>query len=80
MNADFFGNVFVQEAALGKPNGNFAFLFLGSGMELTGVFFIHSPIIPNLFDCRVNSEPFGRLDEERMKAVDRALLLVVGVI
>jgi mRNA interferase MazF len=26
------------------------------------------------------SEPFGRLDEERMKAVDRALLLVVGVI
>ncbi|MCW5255867.1 type II toxin-antitoxin system PemK/MazF family toxin [Verminephrobacter aporrectodeae subsp. tuberculatae] len=26
------------------------------------------------------SEPFGRLDEERMRAVDRALLLVVGVI
>lgn len=26
------------------------------------------------------SEPFGRLDEERMKMVDRALLLVVGVI
>lgn len=26
------------------------------------------------------SEPFGHLDEERMKAVDRALLLVVGVI
>ena len=26
------------------------------------------------------SEPFGRLDQERMKAVDRALLLVVGVI
>lgn len=26
------------------------------------------------------SEPFGRLDVERMKAVDRALLLVVGVI
>ncbi len=26
------------------------------------------------------SEPFGRLDEERMKTVDRALLLVVGVI
>ncbi len=26
------------------------------------------------------SEPFGRLDDERMKAVDRALLLVVGVI
>ena len=26
------------------------------------------------------TEPFGRLDEERMKAVDRALLLVVGVI
>jgi mRNA interferase MazF len=26
------------------------------------------------------SDPFGRLDEERMKAVDRALLLVIGVI
>ena len=26
------------------------------------------------------SEPFGRLDEERMKAVDRALLLVIGMI
>lgn len=26
------------------------------------------------------SEPFGRLDEERMKMVDRALLLVVGLI
>lgn len=26
------------------------------------------------------SEPFGHLDDERMKAVDRALLLVVGVI
>jgi len=26
------------------------------------------------------TEPFGRLDDERMKAVDRALLLVVGVI
>jgi len=26
------------------------------------------------------SEPFGRLDEERMRAVGRALLLVVGVI
>lgn len=26
------------------------------------------------------SEPLGHLDEERMKAVDRALLLVVGVI
>ena len=26
------------------------------------------------------SEPFGRLDDERMKAVDRALLLVVGMI
>ncbi|MFI4939415.1 MAG: type II toxin-antitoxin system PemK/MazF family toxin [Burkholderiales bacterium] len=26
------------------------------------------------------SEPFGRLDDQRMKAVDRALLLVVGVI
>jgi mRNA interferase MazF len=26
------------------------------------------------------SEPFGRLDGERMKAIDRALLLVVGVI
>ncbi len=26
------------------------------------------------------SEPFGRLDEARMKTVDRALLLVVGVI
>jgi mRNA interferase MazF len=26
------------------------------------------------------SEPFGRLDAERMKAIDRALLLVVGVI
>lgn len=26
------------------------------------------------------SEPFGRLDDERMKAVDRAILLVVGVI
>lgn len=26
------------------------------------------------------SEPFGRLDDERMKAIDRALLLVVGVI
>ena len=25
-------------------------------------------------------EPFGRLDEDRMKTVDRALLLVVGVI
>ena len=24
--------------------------------------------------------PFGRLDDERMKAIDRALLLVVGVI
>ena len=26
------------------------------------------------------NEPFGRLDEERMKRVDRALLLVVGLI
>ncbi len=26
------------------------------------------------------SAPFGRLDDERMKTVDRALLLVVGVI
>lgn len=26
------------------------------------------------------SEPFGRLDEGRMRAVDRALLLVVGMI
>lgn len=26
------------------------------------------------------SGPFGRLDEERMKAVDRALLLIIGVI
>lgn len=26
------------------------------------------------------SEPFGHLDEERMRTVDRALLLVVGVI
>ncbi len=26
------------------------------------------------------SEPFGRLDVERMKAIERALLLVVGVI
>lgn len=26
------------------------------------------------------SEPFGRLDDERMKTIDRALLLVVGVI
>jgi len=26
------------------------------------------------------STPFGRLDDERMKAVDRALLLVVGLI
>jgi mRNA interferase MazF len=26
------------------------------------------------------SEPFGRLDEEKLKMVDRALLLVVGVI
>ncbi len=26
------------------------------------------------------SAPFGRLDDERMKAVDRALLLVIGVI
>jgi len=26
------------------------------------------------------SEPIGRLDEERMKTVDRALRLVVGVI
>jgi len=26
------------------------------------------------------SEPFGSLDAERMKAIDRALLLVVGVI
>ena len=26
------------------------------------------------------SEPFGRLYDERMKAIDRALLLVVGVI
>ena len=26
------------------------------------------------------SKPFGRLDEDRMKAVDRALLLVVGLI
>src|SRR3546814_1958774 len=27
-----------------------------------------------------NSKPFGRLDDERMKAVDRALLLVAGLI
>jgi len=26
------------------------------------------------------SEPFGRLDDERMRAISRALLLVVGVI
>ncbi|MES2772106.1 MAG: type II toxin-antitoxin system PemK/MazF family toxin [Pseudomonadota bacterium] len=26
------------------------------------------------------SEPFGRLDDARMKAIDRALLLVVGMI
>ncbi len=26
------------------------------------------------------SEPFGHLDEERMRMVDRALLLVIGVI
>lgn len=26
------------------------------------------------------SEPFGRLDADRMKAIDRALLLVIGVI
>ena len=26
------------------------------------------------------SEPFGRLDDERMKMIDRALLLVIGVI
>ena len=26
------------------------------------------------------SEPFGRLEDERMRAVDRALLLVVGII
>lgn len=26
------------------------------------------------------SEPIGRLDDERMRAVDRALLLVVGVV
>jgi len=26
------------------------------------------------------SEPFGRLEDERMRAVDRALLLVVGLI
>lgn len=26
------------------------------------------------------SEPFGRLSDERMKAIDRALLLVVGLI
>jgi len=26
------------------------------------------------------SEPFGHLDDDRMKAIDRALLLVVGVI
>jgi len=26
------------------------------------------------------SEPFGRLNDERMKAVDRAILLVVGII
>jgi mRNA interferase MazF len=26
------------------------------------------------------SAPFGRLEDERMRAVDRALLLVVGVI
>jgi mRNA interferase MazF len=26
------------------------------------------------------TKPFGRLDDERMKAVDKALLLVVGVI
>lgn len=26
------------------------------------------------------SEPFGRLDEEKLKMVDRALLLVIGVI
>lgn len=30
--------------------------------------------------CSKISEPFGRLDDERMKAVDRALLLVVGLI
>ena len=26
------------------------------------------------------SEPFGRFDDERMKAIDRALLLVIGLI
>lgn len=26
------------------------------------------------------SEPFGRLEEERMKAVDRVLLLLIGLI
>lgn len=26
------------------------------------------------------SQPFGRLDDERMKAIDRALLLVIGAI
>jgi mRNA interferase MazF len=26
------------------------------------------------------SEPFGRLEDDRMRAVDRALLLVVGLI
>jgi mRNA interferase MazF len=26
------------------------------------------------------SEPFGRVDEERMRAISRALLLVVGAI
>ena len=30
--------------------------------------------------CGKISEPFGHLDDDRMKAIDRALLLVVGVI
>ncbi|MGY0329077.1 type II toxin-antitoxin system PemK/MazF family toxin [Xylella fastidiosa subsp. multiplex] len=26
------------------------------------------------------SEPFGRLNDERMKAIERALLLIIGII
>jgi CMP-N-acetylneuraminic acid synthetase len=44
-------------------------------MELTGVFFIHSPIIPNLFDCRVNNTDARTiLAEHGLTATDRILI------